>query len=190
MDDRSERSLSGLANLVETITPWLLDVGSWIFGGLTAINLVVISALLTVGPVDAAIRMSTAAFACALPLNLAGIVLLRLVKDVKDVGLDDLALRSFQEAGFPDIDAYFPPPEEQEALRARRARLTLLYASGIGALSIVLTLTGLVAALEHMAWWIALALLSAVALSTLIVAVVIGHTLPPESAAEKALKRR
>jgi hypothetical protein len=151
---------------------------------------VLISALSTVGPVDAAIRTSTAAFASALPLNLAGIVLLRLVKDVKDVGLDDLALRSFQEAGFPDFDAYFPPPEEREAQRARRSRVTLLYVSGIGVLSIVLTLTGLVAALEHMARWIALVLLAAVALSAVLVAVVIGPTLPPGSAAEKALKRR
>ena len=190
MDAQSQPSLTALASLVETIAPWLLDVGSWIFGGLTAINLVVISALLTVGPVDAAIRASTAAFASALPLNLAGIVLLKLVKDMKEVGLDDLALRSFQAAGFPNIDAYFPSPEEREAVRARRSRVTLLYASRIAALSIVLTLTGLAAALAHMAWWIALTLLVAVAFSALLVAVVTAHTLPPASAAEKALKRQ
>jgi hypothetical protein len=43
-------------------------------------------------------------------VNVAGIVLLRLIKDVTDVGLDDLALRAFQEAAFPDIEAYFPSP--------------------------------------------------------------------------------
>ena len=45
--------------------------------------------------------------AAALRLNVAGIILLRLIKDVHDVGLDDLTRRAFQEAGFPEIDAYF-----------------------------------------------------------------------------------
>lgn len=44
VDDRSVRTFDGLRNLVANVTPWLIDVGSWIFGGLTAINLVVISA--------------------------------------------------------------------------------------------------------------------------------------------------
>src|SRR4029077_17934505 len=110
VDEQSERSFRGLRNLLEQTTPWLLEGWSWTFGGLTAVNLIVISALITVGPVDAAIRTSTAALAGALPLNVAGIVLLRLIKDVKDVGLDDITLRSFQEAGFPEIDAYFPSP--------------------------------------------------------------------------------
>ena len=35
------------------------------------------------------------------------IILLRLIKDVNDVGLDDLTQRAFQDAGFPEIDAYF-----------------------------------------------------------------------------------
>ena len=104
VDEQSARTFRALRNLAERITPWLVDVGSWIFGGLTAVNLVVISALITVGPVDAAIRTSTAALAAALPLNVAGIILLRLIKDVNDVCLDDLTLRAFQDAAFPEID--------------------------------------------------------------------------------------
>jgi hypothetical protein len=65
-----------LRYLLKRITPWLVDVGSWIFGGLMAVNLVVISALITVGPVDAAVRTATAALGAALPLNVTGIVLL------------------------------------------------------------------------------------------------------------------
>ena len=49
-DEQSARAFSGIRNLAEKVTPWLIDVGSWIFGGLTAVNLVVISALITVGP--------------------------------------------------------------------------------------------------------------------------------------------
>jgi hypothetical protein len=166
----------------------LVDVGSWIFGGLIAVNLIVVSALITVGPVDAAIRTSTAALAAALPLNVAGIVLLRLIKDVNDVGLDDLTLRAFQEAGFPNIDAHFPVPRERPAQHARRSRVVLLYATGIVALSLTLTLTGIAAAVWHMGWWIAFVLLAMVALCIALVGIVIAHTLPPESDAEKSLR--
>src|SRR5262245_55816628 len=127
VDEQSARTFRGLRNLAERVTPWLVDVGSWIFGGLTAVNLVVLSALLTVGPVDTAIRTSTAALAAALPLTVAGIILLRLIKDANDVGLDDLTLRAFQEAGFPEIDAYFPPPAASASQHARRSRVALLY---------------------------------------------------------------
>ena len=190
VDDQAAPTLRALRNLAEATLPWLTDVGSWVFGGLTAVNLVVISALITVGPVDAAIRTSTAALAAALPLNVAGILLLRLIKDVNDVGLDDLSLRAFREAGFPNIDAYFPSPPERESRHARRARVALLYSLGIAVLSVALTVTGMAAAVWHMGRWIAFVLLSAVMLSAALVAVVIAQALPPESEAEKSLKLR
>jgi len=117
MDDQAERSMKSLGNLVEKVTPWLLDVGSWIFGGLMAVNLVVIASLITVGPVDSGIQVSMTALVCALPLNVAGIVLLRLTKDVSDIRLDDLTLRVFQEAGFPEIETYFPSPQQERRCR-------------------------------------------------------------------------
>jgi len=189
-DEQSARTFRGLRNLAERITPWLVDVGSWIFGGLTAVNLVVISALITVGPVDAAIRMATAALAAALPLNVAGIILLRLIRDVNDVALDDLTLRAFQDAGFPEIDAYFPSPVERASQHARRSRVALLYSLGIAAVSVAVTVTGVAAALWHMGHWIAFVLLSAVILSAVLVTVAIAHALPRESDAEKSLKLR
>jgi hypothetical protein len=190
VDERSARTFSGLRNLAERITPWLVDVGSWIFGGLTAVNLVVLSALITVGPVDMAIRTSTAALAAALPFTVAGIILLRLIKDANDVGLDDLTLRSFQDAGFPEIDAYFPSRAESASQHARRSRVALLYSLGLVTVSIALTVTGITAAVWHMGRWIALVLLAAVVLSAGLVTVAIAHALPPESAAEKSLKLR
>lgn len=187
-DAQSAPTFRGLRNLAEKTSPWLTDVGSWIFGGLTAVNLVVISALITVGPVDAAIRTSTAALAAALPLNVAGIILLRLIRDVNDVGLDDLTLRAFQDAGFPDIDKYFPSPGERVSQHARRSRIALLYSTTIAALSIALTLTGMTAAMWHMGRWIAFVLLAAVVLTAALVAAAVAHSLPPKSAAEKSLK--
>ena len=187
-DERSARTFGGLRTLADKTTPWLTDVGSWIFGGLIAVNLVVISALLTVGPIDAAIRTSTAALAAALPLNVAGIILLRLIKDVRDLGLDDLTQRSFRDAGFPDIDAYFPAEGERASQGARRSRVALVYSLGIATLSVVLTLTGVVAALWHMGRRVAFVLVSAVIFSGAVVIAAIAHGLPPETDAEKALK--
>jgi hypothetical protein len=123
-------------------------------------------------------------------LNVAGIVLLRLIKDVKDVSLDDITLRSFQQAGFPEIGAYFPSPRERASANARRSRVALLHSLGIAALSIALTLAGMTAAVWHMGRWIAFVLLSAVILSAALVTVVIAQALPPEPDAEKHLKRR
>jgi hypothetical protein len=190
VDEQSARTFGGLRELAERTTPWLVDVGSWIFGGLSAINLVVLSALITVGPVDAAVRTSTAALAAALPLNVAGIILLRLIKDLNDVGLDDLTLRAFQDAGFPEIDAYFPSPGERASQHARRSRVALLYSLGIAALSSGLTAMGMAAAVWHMGHWIAFVLLSTVILSAVLVTVAVAHALPPESDQEKSLKLR
>jgi len=189
-DEQSVRTFRGLRNLAERIAPWLVDVGSWIFGGLTAVNLVVLSALITVGPVDAAIRTATAALAAALPLNVAGIILLRLIKDAADLGLDDLTLRSFQDAGFPDVESYFPSPVERASQHTRRARVALLYSLGIATVSIGLTVTGVAAAVWHMGHWIAFVLFGAVLLSAGLLTVAIAHALPQQSAAEKSLKRR
>jgi hypothetical protein len=188
-DERSARTFEGLRNLVAKVTPWLIDVGSWIFGGLTAVNLVVISALITVGPVASAIKVSTAALAAALPLNVAGILLLRLIKDLKEVGIDGLTLQAFQQAGFPDIDAYFPAPRERASQHARRSRIALLYSMAIAALSCALTVTGIAAALWHIGELIALVLVSAIVLSAALVTMAIAHAVPPESDAEKRLKR-
>ena len=189
-DRQAEQSLKGLGNLVERIVPWLFEVGSWIFAGLIAFNLIAISSLLTVGPVDAAIMISITAFACALPLNVAGIVLLRLIKDTKDIRIDDLALRAFQDAGFPGIDAYFPPAPEREFQQKRGSKVALLYSLGIAALSTAATLTGLIAALWHMAWWVGVVLLAMVIVSAVLLVLVIAHSLPPETEEEKELKKR
>ena len=189
-DEQSARTFGGLRNLAERITPWLVDVGTWIFGGLTAVNLVVLSALITVGPVDAAIRTSTAALAAALPLNIAGIILLRLIRDANDVALDSLTLRAFQDAGFQEAEAYFPSPGERASQHASRSRVALLYSLAIAAVSIGLTVSGMVAAGWHMGPWIAVVLPSAVVLSAGLLTVAIAHALPPESAAETSLKLR
>ena len=183
-------SFTGLSNLLERLTPWLQEVGSWIFGGLSAFSVVVIASLITVGPVDAAILMSTVALASGLPLNVTGILLLRLIKDTKDLGIDDLTLEAFRDAGFPDIEAHFPPPGRRASLHKRRARIGLHYAFAIAGTSTMLTFAGLGAALWHMAWWIAVTFLAVVVLSVVLAILAIAQAQPPEAAAERELPRR
>lgn len=180
-----DQGLKSLGNLVEKVTPWLLDVGTWIFGGLIAVNLVVIASLIAIGPVDTAIQVSMTALACALPLNVAGIVLLRLTKDVSDIRFDDLALRAFQDAGFPDIETYFPPPLQRAPLQKRRSEVVLLFSLGMAALSVALTTTGLAAALWQMAWWIGVVLFSMSVVSGVLVLLAMATALPPESATHR-----
>ena len=106
---QSKSALKGLGGFVEEIAPWLFAVGSWISGGLTAFGLVAISALLTVGPVDKAVLISITAFACALPLNVSAIFLLRMVRDAKELRVDEVALRAFQDAEFPNVELIANP---------------------------------------------------------------------------------
>jgi hypothetical protein len=189
VDERARQSLEAIDRLLDRATPWLSEIGSWIFGGLVAVNLVVISSLLTVGPVDAAVRISVTLLACALPMSVAGIVILRLTKDLMDFRVDDLALQAFKESGFPDIDAYFPSTPERPALLKRRSGLALRYSLATAALSATLTLGGLVSALWHMAWWIGSILIVMVAMSVCLIFVVFAHAQPPHSARENALMR-
>ena len=189
LEKQSEQSMKGLVNLVEKISPTLFEVGSWVLGGLIALNLVVIGALITVGAIDTSILISATALVCALPLNVAGIFLLRVIKDTKEIEIDDLALQAFKDADFPNIEAYFPAAQDREVLSKRRSSVAMLYSFGIITLSIALTITGLVAALWHLAWWLGVTLLAMVILSTVLVIVILAHSLPPESETEKELKK-
>jgi hypothetical protein len=143
------RTRAGFARFAGAITPWLLDLGNWIFGGLIAFSLVMLGALLTVGPVDTAVKISTAAFSVALPLDVAGFVLLRLAADVSKVGLGGLGTKAFQEVGFSVEGAAAP-----EATERKLRNVALIYSYVLLGVTALLSLVGVAAALWHMAWWI------------------------------------
>jgi hypothetical protein len=186
----STPSMGALARLVDGILPWLVEIGSWGFGGLIALDLVLLAALVTVGPADVAVQLAAAAFACALPAEIAGLVLLRLTQDLQDVRLDERALQAFQEARFPDAEAYFPAEADRAPLSRRRARIALATALALAALAAALTVAGLTSSLWHVAPWIGLAFLAALALGALALALVASLSQPPPREAERVLQRR
>lgn len=190
LDEQSQQSLQALEQLGERFTPWLIEVGSWIFGGLIAFNLLVMGSLMTVGPVDRAIVVSTTAFALALPLNVTGLVLLRLVQDLKQVRFEDEVAQAFQQAGLTLGEEQIPSAQALEAMSKTRPRVVLSTSSGILTLSVVLTATGMTAALWHMAWWIGIAFLAMALIGLVIVTIAFGSSPRPRSAAEKAQRRR
>lgn len=139
---------------VDVVAPWLLELGSWIFGALIAFNLVILSAVLTVGPVDNAMTIAMASFALALPVDVAGFLLLRLVTDMRKIRFQEVAEKAFEEAGF-GADQATPGKNAERKFQS----VTLRYTYTLMSLAILLTLAGITAALWHGAWWIGVAFL-------------------------------
>ena len=174
-DDTFRRTVAAFGRIVERLAPWLLDLGSWIFGGLIAFNLVILGALLTVGPVDQAVLVATAAFALALPTDVAGFFLLRLAADMKNVALEDVATQAFLDAGF-DVEQRPDAAISPEIVERRRTRVVLRYTYGMLAASVLLTLIGISGALWHMAWWIGVIFVGMVVVSLLPVLLAVVST--------------
>ena len=187
--EQNKQNMKAFGKFVERITPWLFEVGSWSFGGLIAFTLLVVASLLTVGPVDPAIMVAMTAFALALPLDVAGLILLRLVQDLKRVGFEEEVVQVFHDVGFT-VGEQMASPTALESLRKRRTGIVLGDSLGILALSGLLTLTGMTAALWHMAWWIGVVFFAMVMISLAMVIVAIITIQPPGSQEEKEYKRR
>src|SRR5216683_4958905 len=176
--EQNKQNMKAFGKFVERITPWLFEVGSWSFGGLIAFTLLVVASLLTVGPVDPAIMVAMTAFALALPLDVAGLILLRLVQDLKRVGFEEEVVQVFHDVGFT-VGEQMASPTALESLRKRRTGIVLGDSLGILALSGLLTLTGMTAALWHMAWWIGVVFFAMVLISLGMVIAAIAASQPP-----------
>ncbi len=184
---RGRRAYDGL---LERITPWLFEIGSWIFGGLIAFTLLILPSLITARPLDLPIEVAAAAFALALPLNVTGLVLLRIVRDVKPGGFEEEIAQVFQEAGLTPGEQEVPSLITLQAVRKRGTRSVLYADLGILMLSSAMTLVGTVAALWHIAWWIAVAFGAMVFICLIIVQIVMSTAQPRISPEEKAQRRR
>jgi len=184
------QSMKAYSKLLEKGTPWLFDVGSWIFGGLIAFTLLIMSSLITVGPVDLYIKVAAAALALALPLDVTGLVLLRLVQDMKPVRFEQEVSQTFQEVGLTPDEMQIPSLTSLQALRIRGTQVALRYALGILTLSVFLTIAGMTATLWHMAWWIAIAFVAMVVISLLVALLAMATSQPPVSAEERQRRRQ
>ena len=175
-------------NLVEQLKPWLFEFGNWIFGGLIAFSLVIVATLLTVGPIHPAILVSMATFACALPLDVLGVFLLKLIRDMNGVGIDDVMKQAFQD--IPTPNSHFPEPEESESRSKLRTDVGLRYSVRLAVLCAALSMFGVVAALWYMAWWVAAIFFVMVIVSLLLTVTMLPGLVRPASDSEKALWQR
>lgn len=157
------RTQLGFTLVLDLVAPWLLELGSWIFGALIAFNLVILGVVLTIGPVDDAVKIATTAFALALPPNVVGFVLLRLVADMRKIGLQEVATGAFEKAGFTRDDNV--PETVKKAADRQVSSVTLVYTYSLMTLTLLLTLIGLTAALWHSAWWIGVGFVAMLVLS-------------------------
>jgi len=181
------QSMKALEALTESITPWLVEFGTWIFAGLIGFALILIAQLVTIGPIESTIIVSTVALALTLPLNLAGLLLLRLVQDMKRY--EDKLAQGFHDASVI-LGAEFAAPLAASPTQKRRTEVILLVSLGILIVGVLLTLIGLVAALWHVAWWIGVLFLIVTIISLGIVVVALSVVRPPQTQEERERKQR
>jgi hypothetical protein len=175
--------------MLDQLRPWLLEFGNWIFGGLIGFNLVIFAVVLYLAAAATSpiILLSLAAFVCALPLDVSGLIALKLVKDMETVAIDDVMKQAFQDAHIPPRSDTLPV-EEADAIQKRRANLGLRYAGRLMAISAILTLLGMVAALWYVASWVAVLFLVVVLITLLITMSITPQLMRPPSEAEKQLR--
>jgi hypothetical protein len=183
----NRQSMKALEAVTESITPWLVEFGTWVFAGLIGFALIVIAPLVTLGPVETTILVSTAALALTLPLNLAGLLLLRLVQDMQRY--EDKLAQGIHDASLI-LGAEFASPLAANPTQKRRTEVILLVSLGILTVSALLTLIGLSAALWHVAWWIGVLFLVMTIISLGIVVVALSVVRPPQSQEERERKQR
>jgi hypothetical protein len=164
----------GLKNLIDRIGPWLLDLGNWIFGAIIAFNLLILGALLTVGPVDPGVIIASTAVALSLPLAAGGFFLVRLTTDMRNADLEPIATQAFQEAGFA-VDQTQLTQIFRKSRESKRTRIVLAYSYGLLAFTVLVTLIGITAALWHMQWWIGIVFAAAAVASVGIVVAAIAQ---------------
>lgn len=136
-----------------------------------------LAALLTVGPVDRAVLISTAAFAIGLPPEVGAFVLLRLVRDLQTTKIEEVAVQSMADAG---LEAHVPPALTDARSLAQRTAAALGVSYALLGVSVLSALVGVTATLWHMSWWIATSFLATLAVTQPVVLSVIVRR-PPRS---------
>ncbi len=183
LQEQDRKLWKGLGRFIDRIAPTLFEVGVWIFGSLIAFNLLVLASLFTIGPVDLSIKIATIAFALDLPLNLAGLIMLRLVQELKGSGFENQLVQAFKEEGY--ISDQIPQPPDLDAalteINKRRMSIVLQAASVAIVVSLLLTLAGMISTLWYMAWWISVAFIAMIVACLITLILIMVRSQPPES---------
>lgn len=127
------------------VLKWLYDVGGWIFTGLIAVALMILQNLIAIGSADRALLVAGLLLAAALPLNLAGLWIVRYLKN-----LDQAGEEIQNTAG--DVTVISVPPVGFTATSPEKRKFTNTILSALLALSVLLTLLGICLALWHISW--------------------------------------
>lgn len=190
LDDPLKQRQEALGNIVETLKPWLFEFGNWIFGGLLAFNLVIVAPLLTLPQGHPEILIAITAFVCALPLDVSGLFLMKLIKDIRNIAIDDVMKEAFKDIRSAAMEAAPWAAESGPSLYKKRTDISLRYSVRLAALSTVFTMLGMTAALWYIAWWVAVTFLVMIAISFLMTITMIGRLMRPLSDDEKAFALR
>lgn len=188
LQERIDQRQQVMTTLLDRVKPWLIEFGSWIFGGLIAFNLIIVAPLLTIG-FDHIIMVAILAFACALPLTVAGLLLLKLTKDLNDISIDAIMRDAFVDAKIPDIDDHLPTDEQLQSTYKLRTEIGLRYSVWLGGISTILTLLGMIAALWYIVWWLAVAFIIVSVVTLLITINVAQRIMRPMTREESAALR-
>lgn len=190
LQQRIDQRRQIMGSLMDTLKPWLIEFGNWIFGGLIAFNLIMVAPLLTIGLNHIEVMVSIVAFACALPLTVSGILLLKLTKDLNDMSIDEVMHQAFKDANIPDIESHLPTDEQVQSTYKRRTDVGLRYSVWLGGTSALLTLLGMIAALWYIAWWVAVVFIAVTIVSIIITMTIAPRILRPMTDEEREAYRK
>jgi hypothetical protein len=171
--------------LMSRIAPWFFEFGSWVFGGLIAYSIVLIQAPILNSAVtrgDRALMICALMLALALPLDVLGLIVLRLFSDLGRFDLEKEMAAAFNDV----IEAADPTHEEpdQAALdRWRKKRLGRIVTLSVSILVVVLALTvaATAAAIWYVMWWIAVVFLAMIGATILFLSLINYFILTPRT---------
>jgi len=178
-----EKAKKAFEQWLPAIAPWLFEFGSWLFGGLIAFSILLVQAPILLGPVDPAVIICATTVAVALPLDITGLFLLRIVRDAKQFGFEELFVNSIPDVGSSEEQTRHL--ERLDAARKRRETVVLNSSTAILFTTLALTLIAIIAALWHVAWWVGVIFLAMVLVCVVLISIIMTLSRPPETEEDK-----
>lgn len=171
--------------LISHIAPWFFEFGSWIFGGLIAYSIVLVQAPILNSAVtrgDRALVICTLMLALALPLDILGLIVLRLFSD-----LDRFDLEKEMEEAFKEVveaaDLTYEEPDQAALERWRKKRMGRIFNLSVSILFVVLALTvaATAAAIWYVMWWLAVVFLAMIGATVVSLSLINYFIRPPRT---------